>query len=75
MHGSSGGGKAFAENIVSICSAQTSFCNITFLVALVTALTSSIDYADGSYRSKGLVPKEGLKAFGMNWAAWLTSSK
>lgn len=67
-------GTPFVENIISICSsAKTSSHNIAFLEGPVIALTSSVDYA--TYKSKDVLPKVGLRAFGRTYAAWISSSE
>lgn len=65
----------FVKNAIVIASsAQTSGHNYAFLTGPVAALENSTDYADGQYRSKGMVPSRGLKAFGHAYCAWLTST-
>ena len=64
----------FVKNAVVICgSAKTSGHNYAFLEGPKTALTNSIDYADGAYKARGIKPLRGLRAFGRAYCAWLTS--
>jgi homoserine acetyltransferase len=72
MHGSSS--SPFLKSAVVICgSAKTSGHNYAFLEGPIGALETSHDYAQGSYKEKGVQPKDGLRAFGRAYAAWLTS--
>ncbi|KKY17373.1 putative homoserine acetyltransferase family protein [Phaeomoniella chlamydospora] len=65
---------AFMRSAIPICtSARTSLHNRQFLEGPKAALKNSIDYADGSYRSKGITPYRGLHAFGRAYSAWLFS--
>ena len=65
----------FLKNAIVICSsAQTSGHNYAFLTGPIAALENSIDYLDGQYRSKEVVPSRGLGAFGHAYCAWLTST-
>ena len=74
MHGSSA--HPFVKNAVVICgSAKTSGHNYAFLEGPIAALTTSHDYDGGKYRSNGVWPSEGLRAFGRAYAAWLTSQE
>ena len=64
----------FVKNSIVICgSAKTSGHNYAFLEGPKTALLNSIDYMDGAYKTKGIKPKRGLRAFGRAYCAWLTS--
>ena len=64
----------FVKMAIVICgSARTSGHNYTFLEGPKTALTNSIDYMDGEYKTKGIKPLRGLRAFGRAYCAWLTS--
>ncbi|KAH6683162.1 homoserine acetyltransferase family protein [Halenospora varia] len=65
----------FLKNAVVICSsARTSGHNYAFLEGPISALETSHDYDGGKYREKGIKPRQGLRAFGRAYAAWLTSS-
>lgn len=65
---------AFVRNAIVTCgSAKTSGHNYAFLEGPKTALMNSVDYADGEYKSKGIKPSRGLRAFGRTYCAWLTS--
>lgn len=89
MHSSSSSSSSqFLHNAVIICgSARTSGHNYAFLEGPKAALQTSIDYANGAYKtpsksssSSGGVagthprPTRGLAAFGRAYCAWLTSS-
>ena len=64
----------YLKNAIVTCgSAKTSGHNYAFLEGPKTALLNSVDYADGSYKAKGVKPSRGLKAFGRAYCAWLTS--
>ena len=64
----------FMKNAIVTCgSAKTSGLNYTFLEGPKTALTKSVDYADGEYKTKGITPVKGLRAFGRAYCAWLMS--
>ena len=65
----------FMKVSVPICgSARTSPHNWAFLEGPRSALTNSVDYADGAYRSKGVKPIRGLAAFGRAYCAWAMSA-
>ena len=65
----------FVKNSVPICgSARTSPHNIAFLEGPKGALLNSIDYEDGAYKAKAIIPERGLRAFGRAYSAWLTST-
>ena len=73
MHGS--GENPFLKRAVVICgSAKTSGHNYAFLEGPTSALIASHDYAQGQYSQNGVHPKDGLRAFGRAYAAWLTSA-
>ena len=64
----------FMKNVIVTCgSAKTSGHNYAFLDGGKAALQTSIDYADGEYKAKGIKPSRGLRAFGRAYCAWLTS--
>ena len=64
----------FMKNAIVTCgSAKTSGHNYTFLEGPKTALMNSVDYADGAYKTSGVRPMRGLRAFGRAYCAWLTS--
>jgi len=64
----------FVKNAVPICSsARTSLHNYQFLEGPKAALMNSIDYEDGKYKEKGIIPYRGLHAFGRAYSAWLFS--
>ena len=64
----------FMKRVVVTCgSAKTSGLNYTFLEGPKISLTTSVDYADGEYKAKGIKPDRGLRAFGRAYSAWLTS--
>ncbi|MCJ1278166.1 hypothetical protein MMC21_005981 [Puttea exsequens] len=64
----------YVKKAIVVCgSAKTSGHNYAFLEGPKTALITSVDYADGSYKSKGVQPLRGLRAFGRAYCAWLTS--
>ena len=64
----------FVKNVIVTCgSAKTSGHNYTFLEGPKAALINSVDYSDGEYRTKGVKPSRGLRAFGRAYCAWLTS--
>ncbi|KAL9622505.1 MAG: hypothetical protein Q9160_003181 [Pyrenula sp. 1 TL-2023] len=66
----------FLDYAIPVCSsARTSPHNIAFLEGPVSALINSTDYHGGEYRSKGVKPERGLKAFGRAYCAWLTSAE
>ncbi|TVY31147.1 Homoserine O-acetyltransferase [Lachnellula hyalina] len=72
IHGSSP--TPFVKNAVVICgSAKTSGHNYAFLEGPIAALTTSFDYDGGKYKANGVKPRQGLRAFGRAYAAWLTS--
>lgn len=72
MHGS--GANPFLKNAVVICgSAKTSGHNYAFLEGPISALEASADYDSGKYKALGTKPREGLRAFGRAYAAWLSS--
>ena len=74
MHGSSS--PPFVKSAVVICgSAKTSGHNYAFLEGPISALETSIDYDGGRYKANGVVPRQGLLAFGRAYAAWLTSAE
>jgi homoserine acetyltransferase len=74
IHGSSP--TPFVKNAVAICtSAKTSGHNYAFLEGPIAALTTSYDYDGGKYKAKGIKPKQGLRAFGRAYAAWLPSAE
>jgi homoserine O-acetyltransferase len=65
----------FVKNAVIICSsARTSLHNYQFLEGPKAALENSVDYVDGTYRTQGVQPRRGLRAFGKAYSAWLTSA-
>jgi homoserine acetyltransferase len=65
----------FVKNVVCICgSAKTSPHNQAFIEGPKAALLNSVDYADGAYKTKGVVPKRGLAAFGRAYCAWAMSA-
>ncbi|RHZ50524.1 hypothetical protein CDV55_100179 [Aspergillus turcosus] len=65
---------SFVKSVVVICaSAKTSAINLAFLEGPIAALEASADYANGTYREKGIMPVNGVRAFGRVYAAWLTS--
>ena len=78
----------YVKRVVSICSsARTSLHNYAFLEGPIAALSSSIDYIawkamkakvaggeDVGANLKEVTPKQGLKAFGRGYGAWLTST-
>lgn len=64
----------YVSHSVVICgSAKTSGHNIAFLEGPKSALINSIDYADGTYKEKGIKPVRGLRAFERAYRAWLHS--
>ncbi|KAL8799299.1 MAG: hypothetical protein Q9182_006003 [Xanthomendoza sp. 2 TL-2023] len=66
---------AFVKSVVPICSsAKTSLHNYAFLEGPKAALINSIDYEDGTYRTKGVKPVRGLRAFGRTYCAWALSA-
>ncbi|KAL8725223.1 MAG: hypothetical protein Q9181_006498 [Wetmoreana brouardii] len=66
----------FMKYIVPICgSAKTSTHNYAFVEGPKAALIHSIDYEDGSYRTKGTNPTRGLRAFGRSYCPWALSAK
>lgn len=72
MHGI--GDQPFVKNVVVICgSAKTSGHNYAFLEGPISALETSFDYAQGSYRKNNMKPLQGVRAFGRAYAGWLTS--
>lgn len=65
----------FMKYAVPICSsAKTSLHNYAFIEGPKAALTNSIDYEDGAYRTKGINPTRGLRAFGRTYCAWAMSA-
>ncbi|KAI4272312.1 MAG: hypothetical protein L6R38_006656 [Xanthoria sp. 2 TBL-2021] len=65
----------FMKYAVPICSsAKTSLHNYAFIEGPKAALTNSIDYDDGAYRTKGIKPTRGLRAFGRTYCAWAMSA-
>ncbi|KAL8670904.1 MAG: hypothetical protein Q9168_004571 [Polycauliona sp. 1 TL-2023] len=65
----------FMKHAVPICSsAKTSLHNYAFLEGPKAALINSIDYEDGAYRTKGIKPTRGLRAFGRTYCAWALSA-
>ena len=65
----------FMRCVVAICgSAKTSYHNWAFLEGPKAALTNSVDYADGTYKTKGIAPVRGLRAFGRAYCAWAMSA-
>ena len=65
----------FVKSAVPICgSARTSPHNWAFLEGPKAALTNSVDYADGAYRTKGVKPLRGLHAFSRAYCAWAMSA-
>lgn len=76
MHGSSpDAADNFVKAAVSICSsARTSYHNQAFLEGPIGGLVNSVDYHDGRYRSMGVTPTRGLKAFGRAYCAWAMSA-
>lgn len=65
----------FVKNAISICSsAKTSYHNQAFLEGPISGLVNSVDYHDGKYRSMGVTPARGLKAFGRAYCAWAMSA-
>jgi homoserine acetyltransferase len=66
---------SLVKNAVCICgSTKTSAHNIAFLEGPKTVLLNSSDCADGAYKTRGIKPERGLRAFGRAWSAWLTSA-
>ncbi|KAL8996560.1 MAG: hypothetical protein Q9169_003955 [Polycauliona sp. 2 TL-2023] len=65
----------FMKYAVPICSsAKTSLHNYAFIEGPKAALVNSIDYEDGAYRTKGIRPTRGLRAFGRTYCAWAMSA-
>ena len=65
----------FVKSAVPICgSARTSPHNWAFLEGPKAALTNSVDYADGAYKTKGVKPLRGLHAFSRAYCAWAMSA-
>ncbi|KAL9601583.1 MAG: hypothetical protein Q9219_002417 [cf. Caloplaca sp. 3 TL-2023] len=65
----------FLKYAIPICgSAKTSLHNYAFLEGPKAALTNSLDYEDGHFRSKGIKPIRGLRAFGRTYCAWAMSA-
>ena len=74
MHGA--GTAPFLKHSVVICgSAKTSGLNYAFLEGPTSALIASHDYDHGRYKSNGVKPVEGLRAFGRAYAAWVPSAE
>ena len=65
----------FVKNTIVTCgSARTSLHNYAFIEGPKAALLNSVDYADGSFRAKGVKPVRGLRAFGRAYCAWAMST-
>ncbi|KAL8686049.1 MAG: hypothetical protein Q9218_007385 [Villophora microphyllina] len=65
----------FVRYVVPTCgSAKTSVHNYAFVEGPKAALTNSIDYQDGAYRTKGIKPSRGLRAFGRTYCPWALSA-
>ena len=65
---------SFVRNAVCICgSARTSPHNFAFLEGPKAALLNSVDYADEGYKTNGVWPERGLRAFGRAYCAWAFS--
>lgn len=74
MHGT--GSDPFLKHAVVICgSAKTSGHNFAFLEGPTSALIASSDYDQGRYKTNGVKPTQGLRAFSRAYAAWLTSAE